>query len=78
MSTTNENATASEDRKLTAKEVAAMIGISVDSVYRHVPCIRIAGVVRYSETEVKLFLSKSTLPCARRPRSRFVKRKKRL
>jgi predicted DNA-binding transcriptional regulator AlpA len=78
MPMTDGNLPTSEDRQLTAKEVAALIGISVDSVYRHIPCIRIGRTIRYSEVDVRQFLAKNTLPCARHLRSRFVLRKRRL
>jgi hypothetical protein len=52
---------------LTAKEVAELIGASVDTVYRHIPCTRIApGVIRYSRVTVKRFLDERSLPSARR------------
>ncbi len=78
MSTNNGIPSASEHRMLFAKEVAAMIGISVDSVYRHVPCIRIGGTIRYSEADVKEFVAKNKLPRARRPKSSFASRKRQL
>jgi hypothetical protein len=64
---------------LTAKEVAELINLSVDTVYRHIPCTRIApGVIRYSRAAVKRFLDERSLPSARRPRTRFIRRKRRL
>lgn len=69
----------SKETLLTAKEVAARMNVSVDTVYRHVPCRRIAaGVIRYAKADIDRFLKSNALPCARRPRSRFVPRKQRL
>jgi predicted DNA-binding transcriptional regulator AlpA len=58
-----------EERLLTAKEVATLIGTSIDTVYRHLPCIRIGGAIRYSEVAVRRFLAENTLTSARRQRS---------
>jgi hypothetical protein len=60
----------------TAKEVATRIGASVDTVYRHLPCIRIApGVIRYDMAKVILYLKNNSLPFARRRRTCFAPRK---
>jgi Helix-turn-helix domain len=72
----NQPANDDEAHFLTAREVAEMLNVSVDTVYRHVPCTRIAsGVIRYSPVAVKRFLDEKSLPSARRPRRRFTLRK---
>jgi predicted DNA-binding transcriptional regulator AlpA len=69
----------SEEPKLRAKDVAALLGVSVDTVYRHVPCIRVSPrAIRYNRAVVAQYLDTNALPFARRRRTRFTRRKRRV
>lgn len=65
--------------QLTAKEVAAMLSVSLDTIYRHVPCIRVAPkTIRYSRSAIAEYLKTNALPFARRRRTPFARRKRRV
>jgi predicted DNA-binding transcriptional regulator AlpA len=68
-----------KEQYLTALEVATLYRVGVDTVYRHVPCVRIGSVIRYPQSAVDSWIAAQKTPSARaRARSPFVNRPKRV
>jgi excisionase family DNA binding protein len=50
---------------LTPSEVADFLHVSVDTVYRHVPCLRVGGSVRISSASLDSWIASNSFPSAR-------------
>ncbi len=53
-------------RYLTVGEVAELLHVSVDTVYRHIPCLRIGDSVRISPTALEAWIAAHSATSARR------------
>jgi excisionase family DNA binding protein len=62
-----------EEHYLTALEVAKLLRVSIDTVYRHLPCVHIGGVIRIPLSALNSWITVHKAPSARaRARSPFV------
>jgi excisionase family DNA binding protein len=63
-------------KPLTVKEVAERLNVSRDTVYRHIPCIRIGSSVRILSAVLESWLANNSATSARRKsRSPFANQK---
>jgi predicted DNA-binding transcriptional regulator AlpA len=68
----------SEEQYLTALEVATLLRIGVDTVYRHIPCVHIGSVIRFPQSGLDSWIASQKTPSARaRARSPFAPKPRR-
>ena len=60
---------------LTVQQVASLLQVSRDTVYRHLPCVRIGDAIRISAGALRNWIAHNTFPSAgTRARSPFARK----